>query len=244
MKSCFLLTEEPATAVSLIYIFPRTGEKWMKYGRRFASRYQTFRPTTKHRLFVVSNGGPPTAEMKAIFKPLNATWIIWNNQAWDIGAYQYCAKTIPCEVMACFGASVYFTKSGWLERIVDSVKKHGIGLYGAMGNQGNMGFRIWPHLRTTGFWFHPALLNAYPIRITGLNQRYEFEHGASSFAQWCKSQNIERWMVTYSGEYREDDWNKISNGYHRGDQSNLLCGDRLTEPPYFMPVRPAQTAAK
>lgn len=225
---CFLIRRD----VAIIYIFPKAGTKWINYAKRFASRYRQFFPKIPHKLIVVSNGGPPSPAMQEVFNGIQATWLPFSNSGWDIGAYQHCAKIIPCDIMVCFGASVYFRRHGWLDRMVDAVDKYGVALYGAMGHMGAKP-TVWPHLRTTGFWFHPNLLNAYPKVITTVGERYEFEHGRTSFSEWCKSNGIPRLVVAFDGIYDYAMWNRIPNGYHRGDQSNLLCGDRLTEPPYY-----------
>lgn len=229
MKNCFLLKRD----IIIVYIFPVFGGKWENYGKRFAKCYKTFKPVTDHRLIVVSNGGKPTKRMLETFGEIDCQWFVHDNSGYDIGAYQNVCSKNPCELMIFFGSSSYFRRSGWLERMVEASDKHGVALYGAMGHRGDLKNRIWPHLRTTGFWCAPELLNAYPHRIVAVSRRYEFEHGITSFAEWVKSMNYARWMVTFDGEYLWDDWNKVKNGYHRGNQSNLLCGDRLTEPPFY-----------
>lgn len=229
MKTCFLIKAK----ILVVYIFPRGGQKWLNYAKRFSALYKRWEPTIPHKLLVVSNGGPPSPQMQKLFSGIPCDWFMHDNTAWDIGAYQKIAKTVPCDLMVCFGASTYFRRAGWLERMVEASQKHGLALYGAMGHKGDSGHLVWPHLRTTSFWFNPSLLNAYPYQITQMSQRYEFEHGRTSFNEWCKAQGIKRLVVTWDGEYEFDDWNNIRNGYHRGNQSNLLTGDRLTEPPFY-----------
>lgn len=229
MTSCFLFKHR----VCVLYVFPTVPGKWLNYAKRFARLYEKFKPATEHRLLVISNGGTPTPAMQGVFNQVEHEWFVHDNSGWDIGAYQHAARRIDCEVMVCLGASTYLRKAGWLERMVQSAEKYGIGLYGAMGNTGDGRHLVWPHLRTTGFWFQPQLLNAYPFRITHFKQRYEFEHGRTCFCEWVRANGIKPLVVTFDGEYSIEDWNKIRNGYHRGDQSNLLTGDRLTEPPYY-----------
>ena len=78
-----------------------------------------------------------------------------------------------------------------------------------------------------------ALLNAYPMIVSNPGQRYPFEHGPGCLTSWCYSRGLQVWVVAWSGEYQLTNCNQIPNGYHSGDQSGLLCGDRNTEPPFF-----------
>lgn len=230
MSKCFLFKKE----IVVVYIYPtNAGSKWDDYAARFARLYKKFMPTIDHRLIVVANGGPPSRKALETMAPLKPDWIHYNNEGWDIGAYQHVARTVPADLMVCLGASTYFRKAGWLERMVEAARKKGLGFYGAMGNKGDYRKKIWPHLRTTGFWFDPVLLNAYPVSVKKKSQRYEFEHGQTCLFEWAKTFGIPVWVVTYDGEYEIPHIHRIKNGYQTGDQSNLLTGDRLTEPPYY-----------
>ena len=77
-----------------------------------------------------------------------------------------------------------------------------------------------------------ALFNSYPHRITRLDQRYEFEHGQTGLTTWCVAHRRQPWIVAMDGEYHLMNCNSIPNGYHSGDQSNVMIGDRLTCPPF------------
>jgi hypothetical protein len=112
-------------------------------------------------------------------------------------------------------------------------QKHGNALYGSMGNAGDASVKVFPHIRTTGFWLSPTLFNAYPTVINKPEQRYPFEHGPNCLTEWVKSQGLKALIATWSGEYETGQWDSIPNGFHRGDQSALLTGDRVTDPPYY-----------
>lgn len=218
--------------VVLTYIYP-FGSKWDNYAKRFAARYQAFKPVTEHHLVVIANGGkPPTKLMKDVFKDIDCEWMVHSNEGWDIGAYQMAAKRVHCEIMVMFGASTYFKRKGWLESIVDSHDRYGLGIYGAMGNSGSIQQHIWPHIRTTGWWLNPEILDAYPIPISHTRMRYQFEHGPACICEWAKSQGLKRWVTAFDKTYRLEDCDKIPDGFHKGHQNNMLCGDRLTEPPH------------
>jgi hypothetical protein len=131
-----------------------------------------------------------------------------------------------------FGASAYLKRAGWLNRMVEAREHHGEGLYGCMGNRGHIAVGVHPHIRTTGFWISSALFNSYPHAITRPEQRYGFEHGPDSLTSWTYRQGKRVMVVGWSGCYEQGRWDSIPNGFHRGNQSDLLSGDRNSEPPY------------
>jgi len=76
-------------------------------------------------------------------------------------------------------------------------------------------------------------MNRYPLKVTQPHHRYAFEHGQGCLSQWAGQQGYPSWVVTWDMEYPEQSWDLIENGFHRGDQSNLIFKDRLCEPPYY-----------
>lgn len=200
---------------------------------RFVSTFLQHPPEHRYELIVVSNGGPPSPATQALLAPLAPRFIEHNNEGKDIGAYQFAAGQLRGELAVFFGASAYFKRPGWLVRMVDSFRKHGDTLYGAMGNQGDDAAKVWPHIRTNGFWLSPRLMNLYPISVTRDDQRYEFEHGKTGLTSWILNQGKRVWVVSFDGECHLSMCDLIPNGFHRGDQSNLLVGDRLSCPPYY-----------
>ncbi len=112
--------------------------------------------------------------------------------------------------------------------------KHGDTLYGSTANMGNGG-AIFPHIRTTGYFLSTKLLNQYPHRITGAGRfgdRYEYEHGKTGLTTWIKERRLQPLLVSWTGVHREPEWDHVPNGFRNGDQSNILCGDRLSRKPY------------
>lgn len=229
MNGCFLIQRK----INVVYIYPMIGSKWDKYAERFSRLYREFRPTIEHTLIVVSNGREPSKRAKEIFANLPVTWYVHDNSGYDIGAFQVVAAKFPATLMVCLGASTYFRKAGWLERMVEGAEKYGLGVYGSMGHQGHTAYRVWPHVRTSAFWLDPVLLNEYPMRIRGTGQRYEFEHGRSSICEWAKAMGFEVRVIGFKGDWPLATCNAMPNGYHKGDQSNCLTGDRLSEPPFY-----------
>lgn len=234
--------EPPAyhPTVSIVYVYPvlpSLGDVPYNYSRRFLRGYQAHFPIIDHESIVVINGGGVNSALKEHFRPLkNLRFIEHDDSGWDIGAFQRAARECDSELMVFFGTSIYFQGDGWLERMVDATHRRGVGLYGAMGNRGAKLMPtypdVYPHVRTTGFWTWRDLFNRYPMRVTRKEQRYEFEHGRGCLAEWLKHQGIKTWVTSWYGEYKWEDWD-ILNGYQSGDQSAMLVGDRLTEPPFY-----------
>lgn len=222
--------------VSIVYIFPATaGEQHVQWALRFVKSYNENPPAIDHQTIVVLNAAKITSEIRCMFASLrNVTFLERDGSAMDIGGYQEAARKFPCDLMVFFGGSTYFKGAGWLLRMLQAFIKHGNALYGCMGNKGETyPRRVFPHLRTTAFWLPPDLMNRYPRRITRNDQRYGFEHGPDCLTSWIKGRGMKAWLVTWMGEYLEPDWDSVPNGFHRGNQSALLCGDRLCEPPYY-----------
>jgi hypothetical protein len=78
-----------------------------------------------------------------------------------------------------------------------------------------------------------ATFNRYPTQITRNEQRYAFEHGSDCLTSWMLRQAKPVLVVTWGGEFSVQICDGAPNGFHNGDQSNLLVGDRLSCPPYY-----------
>lgn len=222
--------------ITVVYVFPTVGGGYFDSACRFVNSYNANPPGAEHRLIVVSNGGPPSFEMRCVIDQLNHPVEIFthDNSGYDIGAYEAVARAFPCQMMVFLGNTTYFKGAGWLARMAEAFQRHGeSSLYGVMGNNGDMRVNVQPHIRTTGFWLAPMMLNMYPLRVTQPGQRYAFEHGPLCLTSWFRSHGHKVLVVTWTGEYEWPAWDGIPNGFHQGDQSALLCGDRISEPPFY-----------
>lgn len=222
--------KDPGLRVVVLYIYPVFGGKHDFLAKRFTDSYTRHFPEVAHKLVVVANGGEPTPVMRETFANINCDWIVHDDTGWDIGAYRKAARVIPCEMMVFMGGTAFVLGRGWLERMIEAFKKHGPEhIYGSTASHGGTS-----HIRTTGWWCDPKLLNSYPFPPTTSDQgsRYEFEHGKTSFTNWVLKRGGKALMVTWTQEVEKEGWDLIPNGFHRGDQSALIVGDRLTEPPY------------
>jgi len=220
---------------SLVYCCPveACGAEYAELTQRFVSTFLEYPPGYGYELVVVSNGGPPSSETQDLLAPLSARFIEHDNSGKDVGAFQFASSQLTSELAVFFGVSTYFRGSGWLKRMVDSFQRHGDTLYGAMGNQGEAAHKVWPHIRTSGFWMSPRLMNHYPIKVTRDDQRYEFEHGATGLTSWILNQGKRAWVVTFNDECHVALCDLLHNGFHNRDQSDLLVGDRMSCPPYY-----------
>lgn len=219
--------------VTITYIYPaNSGEHFTDLAIRFIASYNENPPGIVHDTIIVLNGTKYNAEIECLFSPLqNVRFLERSNDAWDIGGFQDAAENFPSDLMVFFGSSAYLKRPRWLARFAEARKKHGDTLYGTHGHQGAPG--VHPHVRTTGFAISSHLLNQYPHKATRPEHRYPWEHGPNCLCAWIRQRGLTVWVVAGDGEYRLESSNSIHNGFHRGNQSNLLAGDRLTCPPFY-----------
>lgn len=221
--------------IALVYVFAgAAGPQYDDYALRFLNSYHANPPGIEHDSVVVLNGTKQTGEIACLFSPLrHCSFLTHDNSGYDIGAFQLAAKETPCDLMVFFGASTFFHRPGWLIRMANAFNQLGNAQYGAMGNQGVSIHNVWPHVRTTAFWMNPKLMNEYPHRVTRADQRYAFEHSATCLTEWLKQRGIRSWVVTWESILPCHQCDSDPNGFHHGNQRNLLAGDRLCEPPYY-----------
>jgi len=226
-----------AIKIAIVYIYaPLSGRKCRDYTPRFLKSYQSNPPGIDHDSIIVLNGTKLTPQIAALFNCLpNVRFLEHDNSGYDIGGFQHAARVVPCDMMVFFGQSTYFQGYGWLCRMREAFLKHGNAQYGTMGNRGNLHVKVWPHIRTTAFWMKPGLMNSYPKIITRPEDRHPFEYGPECLTNWVAMQGLKSWVVTWTSELLWTDWDSDPNGYSRGNQSSMIAGDRMCEPPYFKP---------
>jgi hypothetical protein len=228
--------------VACIYNYPskQFGPEHATYAQRFVDSYVKYPPLFNHIMCVVSNGGPPAGLAVAQFSWIpNTRFLTRDNVGMDIGAYQFAAQSIPCDLMVFFGGSSYIRGPGWLQRMTNAYQCYGDALYGCTGNQGDNrrttnGWEIvWPHVRTTAFWCEPHLINEHPYRIKDNNMRYPYEHGADGLTTWVLQKGLRAWIVGWDCIKPLMECDSMPGGFHNGDQHNIIVGDRLCAPPYY-----------
>lgn len=219
--------------VDVVYILVAGIPAYVDYAKRFVASYVSSPPQYPHNTIIVCNLGAPSQAVKEMFSPLqNVKYVLHDNSGYDIGGFQTAARDSDADLILCLGASTYFNGPGWLSRVVESFVKHGDALYGTMGNRGDAGAKVNRHIRSTAFWLPPRLLNQYP-KVVSKPQRYEFEHGGNCLTEWMMGQGYEALVVSRKDEYEWDNWDRVPNGFHRGDQSNLMIGDHISERPHY-----------
>lgn len=224
--------------ITLVYCYPLNGKNnFAPYAHEFVASYQRNPPGLEHDTLIVCNGEPASDTSKALFNPLpSVSFIDHDNSGWDIGAFQLAAQKSDAHFMIFCGSHTYFRKPGWMIRMKEVFDQFGDALYGSTGNQGDPSCGVSPHVRTTGFWCTPEMMRQYPLKVTqpgAGGQRYEMEHGANCMTTWVIRSMRQALVVGWDCVQDVTRCNSIPNGYHSGDQSNLLVGDRLTAPPYY-----------
>lgn len=221
--------------VAIVYIYAgMVSPMYDFYCERFLRSYHANDPGMDHSTAIVLNGVKRNSSFQCLFSSLkNVQFIEHDNSGYDIGGFQAAAMHTPCDLIVFFGASTFFSRPGWLKRMVESYQKHGPAQYGTMGNRGDVNAKVWPHIRTTAFWMEPKLMNDCPFRVKLPMHRHPFEHGQHCFTSWVKKMGLKSWVVSWTGEYEWEHWDMIPNGFHRGNQSNLIAGDHLCEPPFY-----------
>lgn len=220
---------------TIVYVYAvAAGAQYFDYALRFLESYHAHPPRMVHDTVVVLNGGRATSEIQCLFSSLpGLRFLEHDNSGYDIGGFQHAARECASDLAVFFGASTYFNGEGWLVRMATAFQRHGNAQYGAMANRGDLPVKVWPHIRTTAFWMDPRLLRAYPRVVTRTEERYPFEHGPQCFTRWVEQQRLKSWVVTWGKELLWADWDSDPAGFHRGDQSALLAGDHICEPPHF-----------
>lgn len=228
--------------IAICYIYPTAnhGAHHFDLAQRFVQSYKDNPPEAEHSTFIVSNGGPPSNAAMAQMSVLpRFRFIIHDDSGMDIGGYQLVARSVACDMMVFLGGASYIRKPGWLKRMLEVWKTNSIALYGCTGNQGDSRIgvngveKIWPHIRTTGFWCTPRLVANHPMRVTDNSQRYPYEHGPKGLTTWALATGRKAFVVGWDCVKPLMECDSMSGGFHNGTQHNLLVGDKLTAPPYY-----------
>ena len=222
-------------SLALIYVFVTGGNPVGSVGaHKFAGKLRECPAGIDHEVIVVCNGPAPSEGEVRLFEGVrNVRFIQDDDRAYDISAFQTASKQTQAEMLVFVGGNTWVTGAGWGSRIMEVYREHGMAIYGAMGNQGNIGVGVYPHLRTTGFWMPRALFLGYPYAINHVHQRYEAEHGKTSFTEWVRQQGLPALVVGWNAVVGLAQADTLPNGYVTGDRSNLIFRDRMTGPPFY-----------
>jgi hypothetical protein len=217
-----------------VYIYPLAGANGhFDRALKFLQTYAGNPPGIAHETVIVCNETPANDETKFLFGCMpGVQFLNHDGSGMDCGGYQLAARTVPADMMVFFGGNSYFRRPHWLTQMTWAFQKFGDTLYGSTGNQGDKRFGVYPHVRTTGFWCSPQLINRHPLKVTHNGLRYPFEHGPEGLTTWVLNQNKMAYIVAWDGAYPVLSCDMIPGGFHQANQENVLIGDRLTAPPY------------
>lgn len=192
--------------VAVAYVYPLVrSQTYFPLAQRFANTWRQF---PGHSLHIIGNGGQPTPIDLRPFSGIDYTVHAYDNTGWDIGAFQWAAEHLPCDLLVCLGAPVHFHRPGWLAAMVDAFISEGPALYGCWAFLAP----DW-HVRTTAFWLPPQLLQSYPYQVVSSRpSRYDFEHGPHSLTRHVLDLGFECWMVSQTGYYPFAQWRDRAPG--------------------------------
>ena len=226
-----MLDFERAMKILVAYICVSQGGITEEYAARFVGSYLACPPGVEHETVIVCNGGPLPMETSLLFAAMPCAFLPrLNDDGWDISGYQDVATKVHCDMLVCLGESVYFHRSGWLQKMVDAWNQFGPGMYGFFSS-----FLVRPHMNTTAFVTSPLYVQQYP-RARNRQERYEFEHGEHSLWRTVHSSGMATKLVTWDGIWDPFQWRYPANILWRGTQENCLiyCNhtDRYRAAPY------------
>lgn len=216
MTECFLIRSQPSPKVAIVYTAVPSKIECESFAQHFVDSYRQYPSGVDHSVTVVCNGGQLQPRVKSMLTNEGFSIHVRNNAGWDIGGYIEMARKTDPDLLVCFGESVYFHRSGWLERIVSAWRRYGPGMYGMFSSN-----LVSSHMNTSAFACTPYFLREYPT-VVEHHERYEFEHGPLALWRRINRQNFPTKLVTWSGVYDPPQWRQPENILWRGDQSNCL----------------------
>lgn len=214
----------------ICYCMP-AGDEHISYAYRFLSSYFQFPPNIEHNTVILTDPGNE-ANAREFFALMPKLRVMATGSAGkDLQRYEeYCVQS-NADCAMFLGGSTYCRRGGWGLKAISAFMNLGSqNLYGACGHTGAGPVR--PHIRTTGFWCAPAMYRRYPKKPRNHAERYGVEHGDGCLSDWFAGLGHRVLVITFEGDYDLAHANDDPNGYARGNQYNLLIGDRLTMPPY------------
>ena len=214
-----MLAVDRACDVNIVvaYTVVSQGTKTADIEARFVATWLTYPPGVPVRLIACCNGGPLDFEVGSMLALAGAEFYPRANEGADRGGYMDVAKNFPSDMQLCLGESCFFTRPGWMERLIQVWNRHGKGLYGFLASK-----LLTLHINTTCFCLSPELFSAWAYPVDQRPARYSFEHGADPFWRRVRAAGRPVRLVTFSGDYEPWEWRTTSNAFWQGDQSDCL----------------------
>lgn len=198
-----------------------------RFVRRFADTFRKFGPGVQdYELYVVSNWGQPTPEIREWFWDTKARFVEYWDHGCDIGSAQHVAQYhTEDRLIVAMTSRCYFHREGWLRRFVEAREKHGSGLYGA--------FASWeggkPHICTRAYAMDAGLWNSFPEQINTREKGQKFEVGEWCLTQWVRDHNLPTVQVLWDNEQFLCDWRKWAGAFRNDRQQACLVWDKHTD---------------
>lgn len=194
--------------------------------QRWLASYEQYKPAMPHDLWIINRYADAPDNS---FDHLGATYIRYDQNGWDCGAWKFAARNIPAPLLVCFNSSCVIRGGGWLERLTRAAERNGKGIYGPLTS-----LEIAPHVRTPCMAFQPEVMNEYPSEVNTREDTYRFEScgypdGTPNVTVWAQRRGYATRLVTWDGDYDLPDWRTPAHIFRRGDQSNLMVWDRHCE---------------
>jgi hypothetical protein len=219
------------SAFEIAYCLP-AGDAHVAYAFKFLNSYLTFPPMIECDLVILTDPGNEQEAVDIFSMIPNVRAVATPDHAKDLSRYEAYVKQSGAACLMMLGGSAYCRRAGWALRAYRAFQTLGSNaIFGACGHAGAPG--VHKHIRTTGWWAAPALLNRYPHWPKNEAGRYEMEHGTTCISGWVLAQGGQCWVVNMGSEFTLENPQGDVNGYARGNHSSLLIGDRLCAPPYM-----------
>lgn len=205
---------------------PKAASAYDPAFERFLRTYNQFKPTQDHELVIIDCGGLGLPVWLYEDPPILARSIEYYGDGWDVGAYQYAANALDCDLLVCLNSWTYFHVEGWLYPMVAMAAHYGPGLYGPSSS-----YELGPHIRTTCMAVDPKLLREYPVAVNNRERCCTFEAGPECFTKFALARKVPVFMSLRDEAVEPERWRspELKNIFRRGDQSNVLVWDRHTD---------------
>lgn len=214
---------------------PKAASNYDPAFERFLRTYKQFRPTQEHELVIIDcgGGGPPVWLYDDPQIPARS--IEYYGDGWDVGAAQYAAHALECDLLVCLNSWTYFAQENWLYPIVSAARHYGPGLYGPSSSN-----ELGPHIRTPCMAVDPKLLREFPIAVNNRDRCCAFEAGPESFTKFVLRRKLPVLLVLKDQVRPPETWRapELQNIFRRGNQSNCLVRDRHID--FFANAHPLQ----
>jgi hypothetical protein len=199
--------------------------EFLPYARRFVESWIQHPPGADFRLGVVCAHKEPSDAVLEIFRPLWPAYWRYDGEGADMGAAQFMARHAPESFIVAMTSRCYFHAGGWLERLTDTRKEFGPGLYGASGASREGGQN---HLCLRCYGLDASIWNQYPKNLSTRDLGVEFE-AHNGLVNFVREKGCQVRAVYWDSIDGPLTWHDPWDIFRKGTQRNLLVWDRHTD---------------